>query len=139
LLLGVNAHINYDLIFTLTDMLAPEWPRLDPAGRQLRYRDHCLVNRIIYQSVNAVQDQVIERYQPALDLVDLAFGPLDEWLVYRLLGTWREEVWRAALRYLKASDDLARSLLRRQVESRALQRARAILTPRGPAALLDLL
>ena len=41
LLLGINAHINYDLVLTLVDMLEPEWAGLSPEQRGQRYEDHC--------------------------------------------------------------------------------------------------
>ena len=36
LLLGINAHINYDLVLALVDVLDDEWPRLDSVGRARR-------------------------------------------------------------------------------------------------------
>jgi hypothetical protein len=33
LLMGVNAHINYDLVLVLVDLLEPEWARLPEAER----------------------------------------------------------------------------------------------------------
>jgi hypothetical protein len=139
LVLGVNAHINYDLVFAVADMLEPEWSGLSPVARQSRYRDHCHVNRIIYQTINAVQDGIIERYAASMDLVDTVFGPLDEWLIFRLISIWREEVWLDATRYVEFSDEDGRSVLRHEVERRSLQRAHAILGKRGVAGLLDML
>jgi hypothetical protein len=59
LLLGVNAHINYDLVLTLVDLLADEWGQHSPALRQGRYADHCQINQIIGQTIDSVQDQVL--------------------------------------------------------------------------------
>ena len=47
LLLGINAHINYDLVLTIYDMPAPEWERLTEEQRRRRFQDHCTVNVII--------------------------------------------------------------------------------------------
>ena len=54
LLLGVNAHINFDLVFALYDQLAPEWDSLSAEQRALRHADHEMVNRIIGETVDAV-------------------------------------------------------------------------------------
>jgi hypothetical protein len=61
LLLGVNAHINYDLVLTLHEILAPEWPRLPASAKEVRYEDHCLVNTVIAETIDQVQDEVIEK------------------------------------------------------------------------------
>jgi len=39
LILGVNAHINYDLVLATADMLEPEWSQLDEERRQARHDD----------------------------------------------------------------------------------------------------
>ncbi|MGK0617916.1 DUF5995 family protein [Meiothermus cerbereus] len=126
LLLGVNAHINYDLVFAVSDLLQDEWAFLSPGQRQMRYADHCKVNVIIAQTIDAVQDQVIERYDPKMDTVDRLMGSLDEWLVSRLITGWRDRVWRNALDRVAASQ-ATRVLLAQQVEEACLKVADSIL------------
>lgn len=138
LILGVNAHINYDLVFALADLLAPEWPALSPEGRSMRYRDHCQVNEIIYQTVNAVQDQVIERYSQSMGWVDQLMGPLDEWLTASLISDWREQVWDNATRLVESLQDAERQALLEQVEQHSVHRAQSILGREGLSGLLDL-
>jgi hypothetical protein len=127
LFLGINAHINYDLALTLVDVLAPEWPRLAGDDRRKRYDDHCLVNTIIGETVDTVQDQVIERHAPWLDIVDKGLGRLDEWLVSHLIARWRSDVWTNAMRLLEASQPERRDALRREIEQAALHRGQEIL------------
>jgi hypothetical protein len=138
LVLGVNAHINYDLVFALADVLAPEWEDLSEEQRGARYRDHCHVNDIIYQTIDSVQDQVVDRYSPALELVDELMGPLDEWLTSKLISDWREEVWENATRLVQSLNEAERETLRKEVEHRSLNRAHAILGQEGLAGLVDL-
>jgi hypothetical protein len=121
LLLGVNAHINFDLVFTLVDLLAPEWTGLTDERRAQRHTDHTLVNRIIGETVDAVQDQVIDRHSPWYDFVDKLLGPVDEWLTSRLISQWREEVWENAVRYLAAATPEERETLRQRIEQQALR------------------
>ena len=47
LMIGVNAHINYDLVLALYDLLEPDWNQLSETDREKRYEDHCKVNEII--------------------------------------------------------------------------------------------
>lgn len=58
LFLGINAHINYDLVLTLVDVLGPDWAHLGDIEKRARYDDHRMVNTIIGETIDAVQDQV---------------------------------------------------------------------------------
>lgn len=127
LLLGINAHINYDLTFTLVDMLEGEWRQLSPDERQGRYDDHCQVNAVIRRSIDAVQDNILEPGEPLLQLADQLFGSTDEWVISRLISGWRKTVWQSAQRLLEAADPETRQTLASEVEREALERARWIL------------
>ena len=121
LLLGVNAHINFDLVFALYDQLAPEWDRLSAEQRALRHADHELVNRIIGETVDAVQDQVIDRHAPWFKVIDVLLGPTDEWLTSHLISHWREEVWEHTMRYLELTTPEERAALRQHLEQHAVR------------------
>ena len=121
LVLGVNAHINYDLVFALVDILALEWPQLSEDQRKMRYRDHCRVNEIIYHTIRAVQDQVIERYQPEFAFIDKALGPIDEWMTSLLISEWRQEVWEHATQILDSADGSKRQEILNHVEQVSIQ------------------
>jgi hypothetical protein len=127
LVLGVNAHINYDLVFVLSDLLRSEWHQLNPDQQQVRYRDHCRINGIIHQTINAVQDQIIERFEPTFDLIDKLLGPLDEWLTAKIISSWRDEVWEYAVRMLNLPDEIERNEFASQVESESVQKALDVL------------
>lgn len=121
LLLGVNAHINYDLVLSLVDLLGPEWAGLSPEQRAARYADHCHVNEVIGCTIDAVQDQVLEPAMPVMDLFDKLLGPLDERLISAMLTRWRETVWRYAVRLVETSDAADQQRLLREVEQEALR------------------
>ncbi len=131
LLLGVNAHINFDLVFALYDQLVSEWGGLSIEQRAQRHADHEMVNRIIGETVDAVQDQVIDRHSPWFEFVDKMLGPVDEWLTSHLISHWREEVWNNAVCYLEASDEAARAALHRQIEQQAVRLGNDILKVRS--------
>lgn len=138
LLLGVNAHINYDLVLVLVELLEREWPGLAPTARATRYADHCQVNIIIAETIDTVQDTVIEPVSPGMDVVDKAFGPIDEWLMSRLITHWREEVWQHSVRWLEAPTPAAQTAVRHAMEQHAVHRAEVLLGQHGPFGLMAL-
>lgn len=139
LLLGVNAHINYDLVLTLVDVLVDDWPGLPAGQRRQRYVDHCHVNDVIGRTIDEVQDEVLEQEQPSLDLIDKLFGRADEWLISYLITRWRDQVWQHAVSLLEAPDEHAQQQLHAQVEQAALARGEAILMRNGRFPLTPLL
>ena len=131
MLLGINAHINYDLVFALADLLTPEWDQLTPDQREERFADHCHVNAIIGRTIDTVQDEVVDRYSPLMDLLDKLVGPLDEMIASRLISDWRDEVWQNSMRYMQLTSPDDRDDMRRQVEAATLRRADFILLRHG--------
>ncbi len=103
LLLGINAHINHDLVYALADVL-DDWDRLDNTTRLEREVDHRNVNRVIARTVDVVQDEVIDPRSPMLGLLDDVFAGLDEWLASKLIGAWRSDVWAQSQRLLTVPD-----------------------------------
>lgn len=127
LLLGVNSHINYDLVLALSDVLEPEWSSLEEQARRQRYEDHCRVNRVIALTIDTVQDTILEPHSIALQLADILFGPLDEWLISRLIENWREQVWEQAVQRIASSDAEVREALRCSIEADCLTLSDRIL------------
>jgi hypothetical protein len=127
LLLGVNAHINHDLVLVVADMLTPAWGDLGPAGRRARYEDYATVNAVIGETVDRVQDEVVQPYARLMQLADLACGPLDEWCTARLIARWRADVWAQALAIVEAPDLPTGLALRRRADATALARGRLLI------------
>lgn len=100
LLAGVNAHINYDLVLTLVALLEADWPNMPDDERAQRRADYDLVNDVIAATIDEVQDHVLERHMPWTAALDVGMGRVDEWLAFRLLRSWRTDVWRHTLRVL---------------------------------------
>lgn len=138
LLLGVNAHINYDLVLTVVELLQPEWLRLSPQQRTDRYDDFCYVNAVIARTIDAVQDTVIGPMMPAMRIVDALLGRMDEELISRMITRWRDQVWNYALQMLENDSPEARAQLRQRVEQAALRRASAIALTDWRAAFDEL-
>lgn len=130
LLLGINAHINYDLVLTMVDLLRPEWPHLTLGQRGERYADYTMVNEVIARTIDSVQDDVIERNMPVMDLLDKLLGPVDEYLVSRLITQWRETVWERTCCLLDARTAQERESLVSATEAAAVKLG-LLLGPEG--------
>jgi len=126
LLLGVNAHINYDLVLTLVDVLTPEWDSLDDILLEKRHSDHDRVNTIIAASIDAVQDEILEPAMPILDFIDDVFGSLDERLISNLIRHWRNDVWEHATQLMRMDSKDQQAVLIARVEEDALKIGRWI-------------
>lgn len=123
LLLGVNAHINYDLVLTLYDMLSPEWEDLSVDMQDVRYDDHSLVNTIIGETIDKVQDEVVEKYAPSMDVIDTVLGRLDEYLLLKLISDWREKVWNHAQNLLQMENEGQRKAYILELEKNVMKKA----------------
>lgn len=108
-------------------MLEPDWGQLSAGQRELRYADHCHVNEIIKRTIDSVQDEVLERYSPVMDVVDKVLGPIDEWLASLLIADWRDEVWDRAIHLMETEDADQRQGLCEEIEVTTLKRAGVIL------------
>ncbi|MGB3799016.1 MAG: DUF5995 family protein [Lewinella sp.] len=126
LLLGVNAHINYDLVLTLCDMLEREWHNLGPDQRKLRYADHCTVNEVIAGTIDRVQEEILAPNDPAMGWIDRACGRLDEYLIAGVVRRWREDVWQRAGKLLAEADETKRERLRMELEVDVLRRGKLL-------------
>lgn len=88
-LLGVNAHINYDLALAV-----------DEAGvrrdRETKYADHAAVTDVIASIVDEAQASLAARDAEGLAAVDEALGRLDERLTVFTIDECRDSAWRTA-------------------------------------------
>ena len=123
LLLGINAHINYDLVLTLYDVLSPEWDRLSENERNSRYQDHCLVNTIIGQTIDKVQDELVEKYAPGMKLLDSLMGRLDEFFLLKIIEDWRDDVWNHTMNLLGNHDSVTRTAFIMELERKVVKRS----------------
>jgi hypothetical protein len=138
LFLGVNAHINFDLALTVVDLLGDEWESMPQPYRRERHADYCAVNDIIASTIDAVQDDVLERYTPALGVVDAVFGRIDEWAISRVITRWREQVWENAVSLMELPTGTRRDDVIALLEAMALERSDAILFREGLASFKHL-
>ena len=127
LLLGINAHINHDLVYSLVDMLEGEWQNLAPEGRRLRLADHEHVNDIIGSTIDTVQTNLLEADDRRWDILDKLLGPVDEWLLSKVISEWREQVWEGAIQLLESQDEASREEIRQALLEKVIDRANLMI------------
>ena len=110
-LLGINAHINYDLPRAIAANLDPaelnDYPTL-----QLRKFDHDQVNNLLVRTLRPIQDVLARDYAPGIALIDNLLGNLDERLSEAGLKYYRERVWWDALTYASALKNGTEAIVR---------------------------
>ncbi len=90
-LLGINAHINYDLTYTLAEI------GIDP-DRDAKRDDHIRINDILARLVQTVQNALVETYGAVgIAGIDELLDPLDDRLALLGLKGSREFAWRNAV------------------------------------------
>ncbi|HLE72832.1 MAG TPA: DUF5995 family protein, partial [Anaerolineales bacterium] len=125
LLLGINAHINFDLPFALIAAT------IDP-GRELRQADHFAVNEVLKSATNDLQMRVIDLYAPVLALLDESIGELDEKIMHFNLEKARQACWTAAINLANAESESQRELIRKDLNDRTAVLASLMLYPEFP-------
>jgi hypothetical protein len=131
LLLGMNAHINFDLpIATVASA--------NGAGLSSLQGDFDIINDILAAMLDEVQDAVND-FSPLLDLLDRVGGRTDEELCTFSIVTARDEAWHEAVRLSAENDDRrTRSIL--SLDRRVAILGERIILPGGPCGLaIDLI
>ena len=89
-LLGINAHINYDLALAIDE--AGVRPEPDT-----KYADHCQVTDVIADIIDDAQEDLFEFGADGLETADESLGRLDERLTVFTIDECRESAWRTAV------------------------------------------
>jgi len=89
-MLGVNAHINFDLAMALI----ATWEKLGPPGDDT-HPDYLLINKIFYQEIPPLRRRYATGWQLDLDAV---CGDLDDWSQKLLVLSTRALAWDQAVR-----------------------------------------
>jgi len=97
LLLGMSAHINYDLAIAAVETAPGEQlPGLE--------RDFILINRLLDEMIENVQER-INQVSPWFRLIDRLGGRTDESICAFVIGEARELAWKEALRLSRLSPE----------------------------------
>ena len=133
-LLGMNAHINYDLPQALLAVIS-DAEFGDPELRARREADHRRIDDILSARVGAEDDE-LQQLDPATTWQDRVLQPLNRVATRRFLRESREKVWANALELSKARAAGPDSYASRLAELEKLSGARvADLERPGPVLL----
>jgi hypothetical protein len=98
-LLGINAHVNYDLPQALL-MVIPDAEFADPVLLDRRRRDHERIDDVLSRRVRAEDGELARR--SARTLLDRVLTPLNRWASRRWLREARQKVWHNAVELQRA-------------------------------------
>jgi hypothetical protein len=122
LLLGMSAHVNRDLPFTLyaIGLVAPDGSSRKP--------DHDVVNKILDMIISPLLDEIAAKYDPSVrqELPRLPES-LDDFLAFQVLPEWRQEAWDNAVALASAPNAAARAVVANQIEQSALAKGQSLL------------
>lgn len=129
-LLGINAHIVYDLPRAVADTMVAHG---DPAGGvdtsvvlARRRFDYDAVNQVLARTVDRVQDLLAERFSATVRLLDALAFRLDEYAAEALLRYARTQGWHGAVALASCRDDAEREVARAHLERLAADYAARI-------------
>lgn len=118
-LLGINAHIVYDLPFAVAATMREVGDvvdgHLEAAVLVRRRHDYEVVNQVLAETITAAQAVLAEESRVTAWL-DVAAMRLDEYAAELLLRASRTQGWHAALALAVARDDAEREAVRRHLD-----------------------
>ena len=113
-LLGMNAHINYDLTICTYDIM-DRFHDLgqgtdNPVDRTLnqllrkRYFDYLLINQIAWESIPKIQDVLTERFSKLLGVLNVLSFRFSRPIVQKIIMDHRDRAWTHALLMASSRD-----------------------------------
>jgi hypothetical protein len=123
-LLGMNAHINYDLPQALLAVITPaEFD--DDATRQKRARDHRRIDDVLAERVGAEDAQ----FEGPRSLLDRLLAPLNRRATRRFLAEARAKVWHNTIRLDRARRDGTHDVVLKELERLSTDRLLDLVRP----------
>ena len=105
MLLGMNAHINYDLPLCTHDTLL-EFRDLDDASiaphhvqlvfdltLKRRYLDFLLINQVAWESIPLLQDTLVDRFSKLLKIGNILSLGLTKYVAEKIIVDYRDRAW----------------------------------------------
>jgi hypothetical protein len=126
LLLGLNAHINYDLAYGIYQNLKELDDVHDNLVLNKRKFDHDHVNNILVDSLPLIESTITRDYGGEVQLLGKLSGGLDDALGGAGLKYYRERVWWNAIAFLSARSDEEIQFVRGRLDWESTQLANSM-------------
>jgi hypothetical protein len=129
-LLGLSAHINFDLAIGIYRTIVELGGKGDLAKLRRYRHDHDAVNDLLRASIPEAFDHLIAQHH--CDTAALLFRrayALSEWTAMRVLSSWRSRVWDDAMTLLHARRAGERERVIDEMEQRSRRYARLLSVP----------
>ncbi len=105
LMLGLNAHINYDLAYAAYLNMKEHGDERDHLLLPRRKFDHDQVNNVLVRTAPQVAAAITRDYGGGIAVLRTAMHRIDDMLTETGLKYYRERVWWTAISYLTTTDD----------------------------------
>ncbi len=129
MLLGLSAHINFDLAIGIHKTII-EFGITDPAALRRYKHDHDAVNDLLRASIPEAFDHLVTRHRcEAAGLIVHRTYAFAEWAIMRVLASWRGRVWDDAMAMLSCRTDAARQVIVQRMERLSRRYARILALP----------
>jgi len=149
-LLGMNAHINYDLAIATYDTLQ----RFDDlaesnlnngidliVNRRLksRYYDYLMINQIAWESIPQIQDVLAQRFNTMLGILNKASFRVSKYFMEKIIMEYRDRSWGNVLLMATISDSENMKRLKLFMDMQAKRNIPRIMSglSKNPVTLLD--
>lgn len=126
MLLGLNAHINYDLAYGIFLNLREFNDSRDHLLLPRRKFDHDQLNNILVNCIPRVEEVLTRDYGGEAKLLGEAIGVVDQVLAGAGLKYYRERVWWDAISFLAAAGEPELQLVREKLDWESAQLAQSI-------------
>lgn len=127
LLLGINAHINRDLVYAVLSAA------IDTSLESSRI-DHERITDALIEAAPEIRSQITQRYQPGKLWVNRMFGWYIDHELRRVFGISRNRAWKNAIRLKSARTKAEREKIELEIEQRSAEIARRIIALEGKYA-----
>lgn len=125
-LLGLNAHINYDLAYGIYLNMVEHDDGRDHLSLPRRKFDHDQVNDILVACIPQVKQSLTRDYGGEIRALGDLAGNLGESLAGFGLAHYRERVWWSAVSLLSAADEAERALVHERLDAQSSAVADAV-------------
>jgi hypothetical protein len=127
MLLGINAHINFDLSLGIHEVLQEEGDADDPELMARRKFDHDQMNNVLMRCNPKIQEVLAREFGGGARLFSGLFGRLDELLTVAGLRYYRDRVWCNTLGLLSARTPEEHEKVRMRLNWESLQTAEFLI------------